>query len=267
MRIVFAEPARPKSGTIVVGVLEDRKLSPTAAALDKETRRRHQAGDRREPVYRAQGRGAGGAGAAGARRSAACCCWAWASAQALDAAALQALGGNIVAQLNSVGESEAAVALDKLDGMALKPVEAAADFAYGARLRSYRFDKYRTKEKPEQKPSLKTLDRAEPRQRRRASATSRRSRRSPRACSSPAISSPSRPTSSIPRRWPPRRARSTKLGVEVEVLDEKQMKKLGMGALLGVAQGSARPPRLVVMQWKGGPKGKGARRSPFSARA
>ena len=47
-----------------------------------------------------------------------------------------------------------------------------------------------------------------------------------------------------------------KLGVEVEVLDEKQMKKLGMGALLGVGQGSVRPPRLVVMQWKGNPKAK-----------
>lgn len=43
-----------------------------------------------------------------------------------------------------------------------------------------------------------------------------------------------------------------KLGVDVEILTEKEMKKLGMGALLGVAQGSTRPPRLVVMQWKGG---------------
>lgn len=42
-----------------------------------------------------------------------------------------------------------------------------------------------------------------------------------------------------------------KLGVKVEVLGEKEMKKLGMGALLGVAQGSVRPPRLVVMQWQG----------------
>ncbi len=42
------------------------------------------------------------------------------------------------------------------------------------------------------------------------------------------------------------------LGVEVEVLTETQMKKLGMRALLGVAQGSARPPRLVVMRWNGG---------------
>lgn len=44
----------------------------------------------------------------------------------------------------------------------------------------------------------------------------------------------------------------TRLGVKVEILTEKEMRKLGMGALLGVAQGSARPPRLVVMQWNGG---------------
>ncbi len=47
-----------------------------------------------------------------------------------------------------------------------------------------------------------------------------------------------------------------KLGVEVEVLDVKAMKKLGMGALLGVGQGSARESRLVViMRWNGGKKG------------
>jgi leucyl aminopeptidase len=44
----------------------------------------------------------------------------------------------------------------------------------------------------------------------------------------------------------------SRLGVKVEILTDKEMRKLGMGALLGVAQGSARPPRLVVMQWSGG---------------
>ncbi|MBN8908542.1 MAG: leucyl aminopeptidase, partial [Rhodospirillales bacterium] len=42
------------------------------------------------------------------------------------------------------------------------------------------------------------------------------------------------------------------LGVEVEILAEKEMKKLGMGSLLGVAQGSPRGARLVVMRWNGG---------------
>jgi leucyl aminopeptidase len=43
----------------------------------------------------------------------------------------------------------------------------------------------------------------------------------------------------------------SKYGVEVEVLDENKIKKLGMGALLGVGQGSAMPSRVVVMRWNG----------------
>src|SRR5690606_368324 len=42
------------------------------------------------------------------------------------------------------------------------------------------------------------------------------------------------------------------LGVTVEILVEKDLKKLGMGALLGVAQGSVRPPRVAIMSWSGG---------------
>jgi leucyl aminopeptidase len=44
----------------------------------------------------------------------------------------------------------------------------------------------------------------------------------------------------------------SKLGVKVEILAEKEMKKLGMGSLLGVAQGSPRGARLAVMRWDGG---------------
>jgi leucyl aminopeptidase len=261
MRIVFAEPARPKSGTIVVGVLEERKLSPTAAALDKDaggalkramaasrfTGRKDEVLGVLAPPGLALGRvlllGLG-------------------KAAALDAAALQALGGNLLAQLNSVGESEAAIVLDKLDDMPLKPAEAAAQFAYGVRLRSYRFDKYRTKEKPEQKPSLKTLTVMG-----RDAAGARRAF-APLEKIAEGVSFTrdlvSEPANVIYPETLAAAARSlTKLDVEVEVLDERQMKKLGMGALLGVAQGSARPPRLVVMQWKGGAKGKGAQPIAF----
>ncbi|RVA10890.1 leucyl aminopeptidase, partial [Mesorhizobium sp. M7A.F.Ca.US.002.01.1.1] len=42
------------------------------------------------------------------------------------------------------------------------------------------------------------------------------------------------------------------LGVKVEILAEKEMKKLGMGSLLGVAQGSPRGARMAIMQWNGG---------------
>ncbi|WP_068089435.1 leucyl aminopeptidase [Polycladidibacter stylochi] len=44
----------------------------------------------------------------------------------------------------------------------------------------------------------------------------------------------------------------SKVGIETEVLDEEQMQALGMGALLGVGQGSERPSRLAIMKWNGG---------------
>jgi leucyl aminopeptidase len=45
-------------------------------------------------------------------------------------------------------------------------------------------------------------------------------------------------------------------GLKVSVLEQAQMKKLGMNALLSVAQGSRQPPKLVIMEWRGGPKDK-----------
>ena len=45
------------------------------------------------------------------------------------------------------------------------------------------------------------------------------------------------------------------LGVEIEVLGEPELRALNMNALLAVSQGSARPPRLVVMRWNGGTAG------------
>ena len=42
-----------------------------------------------------------------------------------------------------------------------------------------------------------------------------------------------------------------KAGLKLEVFDEKKIKSLKMNALLGVAQGSVRPPRVLVMKWKG----------------
>ena len=42
-----------------------------------------------------------------------------------------------------------------------------------------------------------------------------------------------------------------KVGIKIEVFDEKKIKSLGMNALIGVAQGSSRPPRVMIMKWTG----------------
>ena len=57
-----------------------------------------------------------------------------------------------------------------------------------------------------------------------------------------------------------RLAAMQELGLEVEILEEDELKKLGMNALLGVGQGSESPSKVVVMQWKGGKPGE----APFA---
>ncbi len=43
--------------------------------------------------------------------------------------------------------------------------------------------------------------------------------------------------------------------VSIDVLDVDDMRELGMGAIIGVGQGSARPPRLLVVRYTGGERG------------
>lgn len=43
-------------------------------------------------------------------------------------------------------------------------------------------------------------------------------------------------------------------GVKVDVFDEEQLQELGAGAILNVGKGSSNPPRMIVMEWKGGQK-------------
>ena len=155
MKISFAELGTPKAGTVVVGVGEDRTLTPVAAALDKETGGalvRAMASTRFTgkkgqllAVLAPANLTIGGIVLAGLGKPA-----------EVDALALQALGGGLVAHLNGAGESEATVQLGALGGK-LSDADAAANLAFGARLRTYRFDKYRTRMKAEQKPTLKKL--------------------------------------------------------------------------------------------------------------
>lgn len=55
-----------------------------------------------------------------------------------------------------------------------------------------------------------------------------------------------------PKEFAKRAADLKKIGCKVEILDEKEMKKLKMGALLGVARGSRNAPRMAIIQWNGG---------------
>ena len=139
--------------------------------------------------------------------------------------------------------------------------ELAAAFAAGAALRSYRFDRYRTTEKPEDRPRLAKLtllsaDHAAARE----AWTVMRAVVEGVHLARDLVSEP--PNVLNPAEMAERCRALSSLGLKVEVLGPREMGKLGFGALMGVAQGSTNEPRMVVMHWhgsSGGGKGKRAR--------
>jgi len=166
----------------------------------------------------------------------------------------EAAGGSLAAHLNTAGATEATL-LVELEGAALAPAEQAAHAAYGALLRAYRFDRYRTKEAAEKKPSLKKLTLGVERHAAAKKAFAPLEKIAGGVfVSRDLVSEPANVL--YPESFVERARVLEKLGVGVEVLGEKEMRKRGMGALLGVGQGSERDSQLLVMTWKGAGKGK-----------
>jgi leucyl aminopeptidase len=128
--------------------------------------------------------------------------------------------------------------------------ELAARAALGVRLASYRFDKYRTKEPAEKKPSIAKAQVVA------ADSDAALTAFTPFAALADAISF-TRDLVSEPANilYPVEFARRVKelerLGLEVEILGEAEMTKLGMGSLLGVGQGSVRESQLAILKWNG----------------
>jgi leucyl aminopeptidase len=172
-------------------------------------------------------------------------------AQTSPGDAAEKLGGTAAARLITSGEKKAVIDASSLGYDA----DTAARIGLAAALRSWRHDRYRTKLKDNQKPTLEEVV---------------------------VVGGPANTAKRYEQRWAPvvegvsltrelvtepanilypetfvQRVRASLegTGVEVEVLTRAQMEKLGMGALLGVAQGSAREARLMVLEWNHGGKG------------
>jgi len=125
----------------------------------------------------------------------------------------------------------------------------------GLRLRAYKFDRYKTKKKEGEERALRAdvwLAVADAAAAKRAFAPAGHIVDGV-IMARDLVNEP--PNVLYPEEFARRAGQLRKLGVKVEVLDVKAMQKLGMGALLGVGQGSARPSRAVIMRWNGGKRG------------
>ncbi|WP_404404342.1 leucyl aminopeptidase [Pelagibacterium halotolerans] len=155
-------------------------------------------------------------------------------------------GGSLMAKLEATRTRSASVILDE-PGLEPRRV---AELAAGAKLRRYRFDKYRTTP-PENGPEAMSvtfvlketggLDDA---------VADRMAVVEGTLMARTLVNEPANVLG--PVEFAGIANRLSDLGITVETLTPEDMADHGMGALLAVAQGSERPARLVVMQWRGG---------------
>jgi leucyl aminopeptidase len=162
------------------------------------------------------------------------------------------LGGAVAGRLTAGKDAVSIIA--ELPTGPMNPARS-ADVAAGIRLRAYKFDRYKTRKKDgEDAPLRADISIAV------GDTAAARKAFAPEAhvvdgviAARDLVNEP--PNVLFPVEFARRASQLRKLGVHIDVLDVKAMTKLGMGALLGVAQGSRQPGRTVIMRWNGGPRG------------
>ena len=249
MKLTFAAPALPKSGVLVLLVPEGEKLGGLAAAADKRAKGQ---------ISRAMA-----AAAFTGRRDSSLdivapdgalkriFLFGLGAIDSLSTLDVEMLGGAIAGTLQAAKVDAAAVAAE-FATKSMPAGEVATRIAYGAKLRVYNFHAYKSK-KPDggvlQALTVMTPDLRGARQRFQVAAAVADGVHLARDL----VNEP--PNVLFPVSFANRMKPLAKLGLKVEILTPAQMKKLGMGALLGVAQGSVQEARMVVMRWEGGKKG------------
>jgi leucyl aminopeptidase len=170
------------------------------------------------------------------------------------------LGGTVRGLLTGKEGPTAHIMLDGAGkGIAADDV---VNFALGAALRGYKFNKYKSKSRKKNGAAAENNDKAlkkivihcaDPREATKLYGASRAVAKGV-GLARDLVNEPANVLG--PAEFASRAKTLTKVGIEVSVLTPKTLQRLGMNALLAVGQGSARPSHVVVVRWNGaGAKG------------
>ncbi len=164
-------------------------------------------------------------------------------------------GGAICSAVASRKLESASVTVDDISAEGLDAAGVADRLALAVLLSTYRFDKYKTKGGKDKSAALKSVVIVT------AAATAARKLFAESEKVAAGVFLTRDLVTEVPNVLYPEsfaaiiKKELAPLGINVDVLDVPRMKKLGMNSLLGVGQGSVRPPRLVTMSYQGGKKG------------
>ncbi|WP_031548808.1 leucyl aminopeptidase [Parvularcula oceani] len=251
MNVTFASD-HPAEGLIVVPVPQDRLDQGPAAALDRELDGAVMRAARASEFVGKKGQSVTLAGPAGLENAVVVLLGAGPADKATAADAL-ALGGKAAAKA-MMAHKTLSILLGDLALGTLSGDKLAVQVALGARLRAYAFEIYKKKADPDDLAKLRAITVVTD-----AEGAARDAYEAQDALAEGVrlardlVSEP--PNVLFPESFAERCRELESYGVEVEILGEAEMQKLGMGALLGVGQGSVRESKLAVMRWNGGEKG------------
>lgn len=181
-------------------------------------------------------------------------------ASSLDAGACEAVGGKLFLTLKAAGSERAEfhIARDQAREK-VSAADMAAHIAMGVKLRSYSFDKYKSKKEGEDDEATAALSRFAVITDEAEAAGAKYKDFAHVAAgvffARDLVNEP--PNELYPESFAGRiKDELRPLGVDVEVIDEKKMQKLGFHAAYTVGMGSERRPCVAVMRWKGDGKSK-----------
>ena len=165
---------------------------------------------------------------------------------------LRQAAGKAAQHLRAAGATDITISFD---GTGLDAEEAAQALIEGSLLGLYRFLKYKTNEENNGKKEIRTLtivtEKATAVKALQAGVKTGEIIAGSTAMVRDMVSSP--PADMTPAIIAAKaRQLAREFGLKLQVLERSQMEKLGMGALLGVASGSAQPPKFIIVEYRRG---------------
>ena len=263
IEITFSKSDKKLSGTIIAGVFEDNEIGTNTKTLDKTldgfiTRALEQSpnfkgkhGQLIQTIAPADS-GLSRLILVGLGKN-----------EELDALKTESAGGKLFASLAKSATEDVHFLADR--SKKLKAEILAAHFANGFKLRSYNFDRYKSKKnnKNEDAPKLTALNILAPHPANAKAAYKALDHAAQGTFLARDLVNTA-PNDLYPESYAKIiRDELKPLGVEIEIFDEKKLEKMDMGGIMAVGKGSQRQPRMVVMRWNGGSKAKSAEKLGF----